>query len=210
LQDNAFESGSHYDTELVTDQIALLQEVADDFWRMHFFSSTAPLLGYALRSGCSPEKFTEFLKGMHFNPKLEIIPGFDSDEIEAMEEACRVAFEKVRKLWTSSRIDVEDILLKDKGLSRSADNYREDQVTLLLDGMTTFVAGTNPFDLFDGFDKFCTERIEEQRLNILLRRTLFRPLRKLKQRLISTFSPFAGNWWVAETPPEQARDKHRF
>src|ERR1700681_2033072 len=32
LQDNAFESGSLYDTDLITDQSDLLQEVADDFW----------------------------------------------------------------------------------------------------------------------------------------------------------------------------------
>src|SRR5512136_2685260 len=33
LQDHAFESGSLYDTELVTDQGPLLQEAVDDFWR---------------------------------------------------------------------------------------------------------------------------------------------------------------------------------
>ena len=76
LQENAFESGSLYDTELVTDQTALLQEIVDDFWRMRFFRRTAPLLGYALRSGYSPAKFMEFLKGMLSNPKLEVIPRF--------------------------------------------------------------------------------------------------------------------------------------
>jgi exodeoxyribonuclease V beta subunit len=164
LQDNAFESGSHYDTELVTDQSELLQETVDDFWRMHFFSRNAPLLGYALRSGCSPEKFMQFVEAMLSNPKLEVIPRFDADAIATVEQVCRSAFEQVRNLWQTARLDIEHILHNDKGLSRSADNYREDQVLRLLAGMTAFVAGNNPYDLFDGFDKFCTGRIEQLRL----------------------------------------------
>ncbi len=69
LQDNAFESGSLYDTELVTDQTALLQEIVDDFWRMRFFAEPAPLLGYALRNGYSPAYFLDFLKGMLVQPE---------------------------------------------------------------------------------------------------------------------------------------------
>ena len=44
LHENAFETQSLFDTELVTDSIGLSQEVVDDFWRMHFYSLPATLI----------------------------------------------------------------------------------------------------------------------------------------------------------------------
>jgi exodeoxyribonuclease V beta subunit len=164
LQDNAFESASLFDTELVTDQTEWLQEIVDDFWRMRFFAEPAPLLGYALRNGHSPAYFMDFLKGMLSNPKLEVMPQFSAGEIAAIDARCVHAFEKLRDIWKGSREGIQDILHNDKGLSRSANNYREDLIPVLLDGMATFLGGDNPYDLFNGFHKFCMGSIERQRL----------------------------------------------
>ncbi len=37
LAERAFESGTLFDAELVTNQADLLREIAQDFWRMHFY-----------------------------------------------------------------------------------------------------------------------------------------------------------------------------
>ncbi len=103
LKENAFESGSLYDTELVTDQKALLQEIVDDFWRMRFFSEPSPLLKYTLLKGYSPETFMGFVKGMLSNPKLEVIPRFSADEIATIEERCRTSYEMVKKGWRENK-----------------------------------------------------------------------------------------------------------
>jgi len=58
LQDHAFESGSLYDTKLVTDQQRLVREIVDDFWRTHFFSRSAPLLELALARGYDASYFS--------------------------------------------------------------------------------------------------------------------------------------------------------
>src|SRR5690349_4899997 len=47
LADRAFESGAPFETELVTDQSGFLNEIADDFWRAHFYTDdtlVTPLL----------------------------------------------------------------------------------------------------------------------------------------------------------------------
>ncbi len=159
LQDNAFESGSLYDTELVTDQAALLQEIVDDFWRIRFFAEPAPLLGYALRNGYSPDYFKGFLKGMLSNPKLEIMPQFSLGEITELEDGCRASYEKVRKEWREKKQEIVDIVQNDKGLGRAADTYRADLLPILFDAMDSFVGGNNPFDLFTCFSKFSTSGI---------------------------------------------------
>lgn len=159
LQDNAFESGSPYDMELVTDQGPLLREVADDFWRMNFFGDSAPLLGLALRSGISPEGLAAFLKGMLTNPKVRVIPEFSPERINGIEDACRRGFESVGESWHKDRPAITRLLEGDKGLARKADAYRLDLLPTLFHGMDSYVAGTNPFDLFPGFDKFTTSGV---------------------------------------------------
>ena len=161
LRENAFESGSLYNTELITDQTELLQEIVDDFWRIRFFAEPSPLLKYTLQKGYSPEAFMDFLKGMLSNPKLEVIPRFSADEITVIEKGCRASFEKVRKGWQKNKREIKDIIQNDKGLSRAADTYRADLLPDLFAGMDSFVTGDNPFDLFPGFSKFSTSGIAE-------------------------------------------------
>jgi len=159
LQDNAFESGSLYDTELVTDQVELLQEVVDDFWRRNFFAQPAPLLGYALAKGFTPDYFMGFLKGMLGNPKLHILPEFDLAKIPQLEEECQILFFAVRKLWQDSQKEIKDLLQTDKGISRAKGSYHPELLPPLFEAMDCYVLYDNPYDIFDGFEKLCSSGI---------------------------------------------------
>ncbi len=156
LQENAFESGLLYDTELVTDQGAIIQEVVDDFWRQTFFSGSAPLLGYALRKKVTPESLATFLRGMPLHPNITLLPVFGAADGAALEEQCQAAFQALQQAWSRERGAVEAILLTDKGLSRAAQTYRPDLIPGLMAEMDSYLAGANPFDLSEGFDRFCT------------------------------------------------------
>jgi exodeoxyribonuclease V beta subunit len=164
LQDNAFESGALYDTELVTDQAGLLQEVVDDFWRKRFFTRPAPLLGYAVRNGWTPEKLHRFVGGILNSPETSVIPSFKPAEILELDALCGRNFGAVAECWNSDRDEIERILLTDKGLSRSADNYRADCILPLLNEMDAFIGRGDPCDLFSGFDKFCFATMSDRRL----------------------------------------------
>ncbi len=161
LQDNAFESGSLFDTELVTDPSSLLQQMVDDFWRMEFFGDQAPLLNAVLRKGYSPDSFAAFARKMLDNPKMKILPDLCSPDRADIHRECREEFEQVRKQWIKCREEVVDILENDKGLSRSEKAYRPDVLPELYDGMDSFTGGDNPYDLFKGFRKFCASGILE-------------------------------------------------
>jgi len=159
LQDNAFESGSLYDTELITDQSDLLREVADDFWRRRFFTEPAPLLGYALRNGLNPDYFAGFLKGMLGSPKIEILPTFEPGEIPRLDSACRDAFAAVCMMWRERKSAIESLIRTDRGLSRAAGAYHPDVLPQLFAAMDDFTGGDNPCDIFAGFEKFTTSGI---------------------------------------------------
>ena len=161
LQDNAFESGSLYDTELVTDQTELLRDIVEDFWRMHFFREPAPLLGYTLRNRQSPATFISLLKNLHAGTGVEVIPDFSEEQIEALDRECRAAYQETSALWQRERDSITELLRTGKGLKRSQDTYRADLLEPLFADMDEFVAGGNPCDLFGDFKKFTASGIVE-------------------------------------------------
>lgn len=154
LMENAFESGSLYDTELITDQSKLLQEIVDDFWRKKFFGDPSPFLKYLLQRGYSPERLINFLQGMVSHPQLEIIPLFNEKETATIEKDFFSSFKELQKQWEADKVEIKDIIEKDKSLSRSAGNYHPDLLPDLFADMDAYAGGDNPFDLFEDFGKF--------------------------------------------------------
>lgn len=164
LQENAFESGSLYDTELVTDQSALVQEIVADFWRGNFFGEEASLLATVLRKKWSLDEMARFLRGKLANPDLAVMPLFSQDQLEQISHDCRSSYELLVAMWSENRAELEEILATHKGLSRAKERYRLDLVPGLLAAMDTYLAEGNPFELFDGIEKFSTGFIAGQAL----------------------------------------------
>jgi exodeoxyribonuclease V beta subunit len=73
LADRAFESGVPFDAELVTDQSRFLNEVADDFWRAHFYTDDTNM-AQLLRERLKPAQLVELLIQLTNNPTLHVIP----------------------------------------------------------------------------------------------------------------------------------------
>ena len=161
LQDNAFESGSLYDTELVTDQTELLRDIVEDFWRMHFFREPAPLLGYTLRNRHSPETFLLLLKNLHAGTGVKVIPDFSDEEIITLDKECCAAYAETSALWQRERESITELFITDKGLKRSQETYRTNLLEPLFASMDAFVAAGNPYDLFADFNKFTASAITE-------------------------------------------------
>jgi len=159
LRDNAFESGSLYDTELLTDPEEFLREIVDDFWRSRFFADASPLLPLVLLRKDSPDHWMGFVKDMVSNPKLTIVPAFSPGQAQAVEALCRGAFEEVRRLWRGQSEAIREILENDKGLSRSEKAYRQDLLGGLFESMDRYTEGDNPYNVFADFYKFTASGI---------------------------------------------------
>src|SRR5882724_8591247 len=90
LADRAFESGVLFETELVTDQSRFVHEVADDFWRAHFYSDDSIMAGL-VRERLTPARLAELLVQLTNNPSLCVSP--PSENRAALEkkitELCR-------------------------------------------------------------------------------------------------------------------------
>ena len=74
LRERAFESGSTFDTELLTDQSALLREVAADFWRRETYGEDAVAAALTLASGINVDDLVKLLPRVLSNPRIRILP----------------------------------------------------------------------------------------------------------------------------------------
>jgi exodeoxyribonuclease V beta subunit len=163
LQENAFESGSLFDTELVTNQKPLVNQIVDDFWRVTFFAADAPLLPLAEAKKWSPESFAGFLKGKLTNPVLKIVPEFTPAEIEKIRSECNNVYDSVCTIWQTKRIELEQILFEHAGLSRSQKNYHTtDVIPALIEGVDRFVSQGTPYAFFDGSQKLTARHMNKK------------------------------------------------
>jgi exodeoxyribonuclease V beta subunit len=159
LYEHAFESGSSFNTQLLTDEEMLKREIVEDYWRKHFYRASPLFVRYALRSKLSPETLFSLLsRGMH-HLQLKVVPEIEKKDTSAEEEAYKAAFGEVLEAWPSSKVEVTQILLTDQGLSRV--KYDPKKVPLWVHGMDDFIlsGGANPA-LFPEFNKFVWSEVK--------------------------------------------------
>ncbi|MDM8558351.1 exodeoxyribonuclease V subunit beta [Candidatus Parabeggiatoa sp. HSG14] len=162
LQDNAFESGVLFDTELVSDQSHLLREIVEDFWRQHFYETSQLFITYALENGYkNPSSLLKTLNyGQHVGqPFLKIIPQPESPLLEARELAFYTVFTETQQLWQSYATDIEGLLLNDKNLNRN--KYRKTSIPQWCKAMSGFLTSTMSINLPDKFAKFTTTELTQ-------------------------------------------------
>ncbi len=171
LHENAFETQSLFDTELVTDAIGLSREVVDDFWRTHFYSFPTQFLSYILKKISGPEYFLKLLAQKRA-ADIRIIPELEAPDLESLGDFEKI-FNRLKACWPAAR-DPLMTLLKDPSLSGTiygslkskahpaGVSKRDLTVASMIARMDRFVDEKSiGFPLFKGFDKFTSTKIEQ-------------------------------------------------
>lgn len=160
LRENAYESGSLFDTELLTEEDDLRLEIAEDFWRRNLYRGSRLFVNYALTNEFSPRELMDLPAKHCAQPFLKILPPQDQvpDTAQA-EKAFQKAFDRVVRNWPDAREEVAAILQSDPGLNRQ--KYKLKNVAVWLAGMDRCVAsGGFDLSLFPGFEKFTSGELE--------------------------------------------------
>ncbi len=159
LHENAFESGSLFDTELVTDQENLKGEIVDDFWRKHFYKASPLFVNYAIDQKFNPDSLFSLIGGRVGQPHLKIIPQSEIPDTSRQEKEFKVAIGKVHNAWPSARKEVEMILTKDEGLNRN--KYRKTNIPFWMQSMDHYLKSRGHSSiLFNGFEKFTSSELK--------------------------------------------------
>ncbi len=106
LGEHAFESGSSFDSELLSDQSALLEEVAADFYARTFY--TAPHdLAREVSAALTPARLVELARRVTARPDVVLQPERpEPPDVAALEERWHEVFREVAALWSASREEI--------------------------------------------------------------------------------------------------------
>ncbi|MEN8244340.1 MAG: exodeoxyribonuclease V subunit beta [Thermodesulfobacteriota bacterium] len=170
LHENAFETGSLFDTELVTEQRDILIPICEDYWRNTLYEAPPEFVRYALLKLKGPETLLQLLAKSK-DPDLRVIPRQDKPSLPSLE-TFRKCCQSIAKAWPEVRGEVKTLLM-DAALNGTAYgsfkpdkqqpdlSIREVRVKRLLSAMDGFCAKPGlRFPLFKEFDKFRATFIE--------------------------------------------------
>ena len=159
LRENAFESGSLFDTELVTDQEDLKREIVDDFWRRHLYRESPLFVNYAMNSNFTPHGLIKLIDNRVTRSDLKIIPTMEHQDSFLQEKEYLEYSEKVSAEWRSARGEVEEILSNNEGLSRT--RYGKGKIPLWIRAMDAYVSsGGSDLQPFKEFNKFTSVELK--------------------------------------------------
>jgi exodeoxyribonuclease V beta subunit len=160
LHEHAFESGAYFDTELVTDQRRLKDEIIQDFWRTHFYEALPEVVAYALSQGFSPASFLSGTGNIALNPDIRVLPDGAPPSPAAMRESFAAfygAVSDLQALWPANR---EDVRQKLQDPAFRANIYNSRTADRLVKAMDDWLA-VKDILLFEGFKKMTPEAIAE-------------------------------------------------
>ncbi len=157
LQENSFESGSLFDTELVTDQSDLILEIIENFWRNHVYDAP-PLWGRYLKDKTNPSALQSEFGNMIGLPYLKLIPAAEPCDlklIKQLEHQYTNLFQKVRQTWSRTKNEVEAILTDE-----STGLYKNSCKPEWIVEIDNFLNTATSINLPGKFVKFCTSGLK--------------------------------------------------
>ncbi|MCX6895964.1 MAG: UvrD-helicase domain-containing protein [Verrucomicrobia bacterium] len=103
LKDRAFETGSLFDTELVTDQAAILRQLAEDFWRKEFYRADPITVMFALRNKLSPQSLLPLINSCLCHPFLKLLSPAGERPVASLAQDLVQGFAAARQVWLAER-----------------------------------------------------------------------------------------------------------
>jgi exodeoxyribonuclease V beta subunit len=167
LQSYAFETGRHFQTELVQDASLLIQETVDDFWRRHISSAPPELAAYTIEKVRSPERLAETLNYSRYL-QIKVIPKAQKPTLSIIKQWRQVA-EDIVTQWDDARNKVR-VLLEYEGLNalyygkctplKQTPNltHRHIRIDVLCHAMDRW---EGQYPLFDQFDRFTASHLRK-------------------------------------------------
>ncbi len=156
LSEYAFESGMPFETELVSEQSELLQEITADFWRCQVQDLPSGLVDFLLAKKIVPERLRSNVQKGIGRPCLEVRGRDFPTDLAQQETTFFQAFEQVRSIWTDARDDIQNLLRSDTCLN--GNKYRKRSLESWFQQMDDYL-GLPPSAPFDKFIKFTTREL---------------------------------------------------
>ncbi len=110
LQENAFESGVLFDTELIGDQTALLEEIVHDFWARDLEQAHPALVRYLAMQKVTPGSLLSIAEQVASRPDLPVLPSDPSQLPPPDDLGLMQAFVTFKAAWGEHKRGLHEAL----------------------------------------------------------------------------------------------------
>ena len=106
-------AGTSFESELLTDQRALLEEVAQDFWARELYAAPDLLARHVSAARVTPTSLAELAGRICARPDMRVVPMRpDIPDLDSRQRAWKQAFAPVRTMWVARGHEVIDQLAR--------------------------------------------------------------------------------------------------
>ena len=198
LLENAFESGSLFDTELAADQSDLVSQIADDFWRLHFYAAPVPFVEYALLvKKIGPKDLISIAKNRSLDPAFTVVPAKSQLGPAKMQKAAQGltdCYKRVCAMWPEARDEACSFLVDaaESGVLKR-NMYKPESIPLWLAEMDNYVASGCPLYPVGKIVKFTESGVMNalaKGKTIVIKSRIFQLMEKLNAEITSASAAF--------------------
>jgi exodeoxyribonuclease V beta subunit len=163
LRDRAFESGLLFDTELVTDPSEFMQEIADDFWRRHFYEAGPVLVNFALKNRFGPAQFLGLLRTCTNFPQIEFISPAKGRGLDSLSADLESRYQAAREVWFSEADQIKACFGSATKWGNLPYNDDDSMAALFEQLDNCFSESDTAFETLACIAVFCPSSLEENR-----------------------------------------------
>lgn len=160
LTQNAFESGSLFSNEFITDEMPLREHAVADFWRQRFYALPSSLVDVMMGYWDSPYKLLKEINSYLSGALPEIIaPPLPADLIKQHDTNLSV-IEKIKQQWCQAEADIHGLITKSGVDKRS---YSNRYLPVWIEEVSQWAKSkTHNYSLAKQLDKFSAARLHEK------------------------------------------------
>jgi len=152
LQDQAFESGSAFDAEFITDESRLRARAVEDFWRLRVAGALAEEAAWVRVQWVTPQALLGDLEPTLTLDDLRLLPEVDEAGVARARGELEQVFAQLRRLWRDEGGAVAELLRSSLALNRRS--YNKNVVAKAVAAAEAVTAAVEPPDeLPEGFDR---------------------------------------------------------
>ena len=160
LTQNAFESGSRFNNEFVTDESQLKSLVAADYWRRNFYHLPHALASEVRNVWSSPAALLKDIGGSLTGAPVKLSVEAMSDSLAELHQQNMQRIDDVKARWRDSEADLE-ALIANSGVNKRS--YTKKSLPTWLAQVSQWAAvPTVSYDLPDKLDRFHQQTLIEK------------------------------------------------
>lgn len=134
LVDAAFESGTLFEAEFVTDEHELRLQAIQDFWRREVVAAPAERAARVLAQWSGPEQLLDAIKALLGSTELAVEPRADDAQLQALQQQLQSLQTQFCAQWQQDAAAIKSLLLDAPVLSRSkSKGYAKERLLPLFD-----------------------------------------------------------------------------